>query len=195
MMKVPSSFKKEFLKKWIVGLQVCGSLNKNMSVSERKKAIKLSADIAMASARNGSTCWSRALIANASKQDANKLVVEHVLGDDESRKLTKQLPVGTSMALARKIRVIRSKKNILKRRSGPMRRAARKSNSSLSSSCIAKRLVRKRSQVLKSLVPGGEFMDETSLIEETLDYILSLRAQVDVMLKLANATELVTNQK
>jgi hypothetical protein len=55
-------------------------------------------------------------------------------------------------------------------------------------------MVNRRTQVLKSLVPGGEFMDDISLIEETLDYIESLRAQVDVMRTLAKATELVNGK-
>ncbi|CAH8386408.1 unnamed protein product [Eruca vesicaria subsp. sativa] len=42
--------------------------------------------------------------------------------------------------------------------------------------------VRKGTELLKRLVPGGELIDEKDeLIRETLDYIVYLRAQVDVM--------------
>ncbi|XP_022965992.1 transcription factor IBH1-like 1 [Cucurbita maxima] len=52
---------------------------------------------------------------------------------------------------------------------------------------VAKRLVQKRTKVLRSLVPGGEFMeDEALLIDEALDYISFLRVQVDGMRFLAN---------
>ncbi|CBI36613.3 unnamed protein product, partial [Vitis vinifera] len=82
-MRPPTSLKKEFLKKWIMGLQLCSSSKKEMSFLERKKAIKLSADVAMASARNATTRWSRALISNASKDDSNKGLVECILEDFE----------------------------------------------------------------------------------------------------------------
>ncbi|GLT97575.1 hypothetical protein SLE2022_151320 [Rubroshorea leprosula] len=188
-MRSPSSLKQEFLKKWMTGLHICGSLKKKMSLLERKKAIKLSADIAMASARNGTTCWSRALVANASKDEQDKILVQHILGT-ESERLMKKVSVLPLMNNKR----IRSKKVL--RRSYRSIRRAKKSNIAASppnkvlAISIAKRLVRKRTLLLKSLVPGGEFMDEIALIEETLDYILSLRAQVDVMRSLANASEI-----
>ncbi|GLT80436.1 hypothetical protein SLA2020_518750 [Shorea laevis] len=188
-MRSPSSLKQEFLKKWMMGLQICGSLKKKMSLLERKKAIKLSADMAMASARNGTTCWSRALVANASKDEQDKILVQHILGT-ESDILMKKVSVLPLMSNKR----IRSKK-VLRRSCGSIRRA-RKSNIATSppnkvlAISIAKTLVRKRTLMLKSLVPGGEFMDEIALIGETLDYIVSLRAQVDVMRSLANASEL-----
>lgn len=153
-----------------------------MSISERKKAIKLSADIAMASARNGRTSWSRALIASASKDDNHgKLFVQQILGSDCER-FTK---ISTS------IKRVRCKK-ILKKSSGTIiRRRMKRIPDKAVASSIAKQMVNKRTQILKSLVPGGVFMDEVSLIEETLDYILSLRAQIDVMRSLADATEMM----
>lgn len=181
-MRAPSSLKQEFLRKWILGLQICSSSAKSMSISERKKAIKLSADIAMASARNGRTSWSRALIASASKDDNHgKLFVQQILGSDCER-LTK---ISTS------IKRLRCKK-ILKKSSGTIiRRRMKRIPDKAVASSIAKQMVKKRTQILKSLVPGGVFMDEVSLIEETLDYILSLRAQIDVMRSLAEATEMM----
>ncbi|KAL3586357.1 hypothetical protein D5086_013224 [Populus alba] len=143
-MRAPSSvIKQQFLKKWIMGLQVFGSAKQNMSILERKKAIRLSADIALASTRDGRTCWSRALIANASKEDDSKVLVQHLLAPESER--LKKASTGLVMDNKR----VRCKK-ILKR------------------SCCIKR-VRK----------------------ETLDYIVSLRAQVDVMRNLAKATEAV----
>ncbi|GLT49625.1 hypothetical protein SLA2020_231710 [Shorea laevis] len=186
-MPPPSSLKQEFLKKWMMGLHICSSSKKNMSILERKKAIKLSADIALASARNGTTCWSQAIIVNASKDDQDKILVQHVLGR-ESERLMKRVSVLPLTSNKR----IRSRK-ILRRSCGSIRRRARKSIATsppkVVAISIAKKLIRKRTQLLKSLVPGGKFiMDEISLIEETLDYIISLQAQVDVMRSLANAS-------
>ncbi|KAF8400442.1 hypothetical protein HHK36_013740 [Tetracentron sinense] len=181
-MSAPSTFKKEFLKKWVLGLQICGSSTKNMSFLERKKAIKLSADVAMAYAKDFKTCWSRALIANASKQDDNKILVRNILGSEFER--LKKSSIGSKMCNKR----VRSKK-ILKRSCTILRIRSTATRRVLASS-IAKRLVKERTLVLKGLVPGGESMDEFSLLKETLDYIHSLRAQVDVMQRLAYASQL-----
>ncbi|KAE8730795.1 hypothetical protein F3Y22_tig00002880pilonHSYRG00107 [Hibiscus syriacus] len=154
-MRPCNSLKLEFLKNWIMGLQRWSFSKKEMGILERKKAIKLSADIAMASARNGTTRWSRALIANAYSKHDKHLVSK-----------------GASTEYSRRIR----SKKILKR---SCRRIRRRS----------KGLVRERTRILKNLIPGGELMNEGSLIEESLDYIVSLRAQVDVMRSLVSASE------
>ncbi|KAK8656828.1 hypothetical protein V6N13_098763 [Hibiscus sabdariffa] len=179
-MRPHSSLKQEFLKEWIKGLQRCSFPKK--SILERKKAIKLSADIAMASARNGTTCWSRALISSAAKDGSdNNHLVKQILGPESDR------PAVENKVPTRQASVC---KMILKRSCRIRRRGRRKcgAGAAAAPSSIAKHLVRKRRQVLRSLIPGGEFMNEICLIEETLDYITSLRVQVDVMRSLATAS-------
>lgn len=150
--------------------------NTTMDVSERKKAIKMSADLAMASARNGTTIWSRAIIAKSMKDRVPaELVLSHPVHGVKLSKLGRK-----------KTTMVQTKG---RRRVG--RRATRRSNffppSKAFARLVAKRLVEKRRKVLRSLVPGGEFMeDEVLLIEETLDYISFLRAQVDGMRFLAS---------
>ncbi|EXB94914.1 hypothetical protein L484_023022 [Morus notabilis] len=163
-----SQLKQEFLKKWLKGLKICSSPSKKMGILERKNAIKLSADLAMAFARKGRTYWSRAVIAKASRNSNNDM---------------------TLIKNASKQRFFQSKK-IMKRSQNVHRVLLR--NKSLSRKVLpnsmAKRLVKKRTQVLKRLVPGGDqCLDEVSLMRETLDYIISLRAQIDVMRCLAGA--------
>ncbi|XP_010268390.1 PREDICTED: transcription factor IBH1-like [Nelumbo nucifera] len=187
-MASPSSFKQELLKKWVLGLQSCCSMAKDMGISERKKAIKLSADLAMASARDGRTCWSRAVIANASKQNESKILVQKILGS-ECERLVKASSIGFSSCNKRF-----TSKRILRRSCSSLRRIRRSAPKRVQASSIAKRMVKKRTQLLKGLVPGGESMDEFSLIEETLDYIISLRAQIDVMRCLADASERLKSQ-
>uniref|UniRef100_A0A2P2IS36 IBH1-like N-terminal domain-containing protein n=1 Tax=Rhizophora mucronata TaxID=61149 RepID=A0A2P2IS36_RHIMU len=185
-MRAPSTIKQEFLKKWAMGLQACSSVKKNMSVLDRKKAIKLSADVAMACTRNGKTGWSRALIANASNNCDEKFLLEHIQANDDDDERQKN-NVSTRQFVRSKW--IASKK--ISKRSRRVRRVRRSNSSSvLLAKSIAKRMLKKRTQMLKGLVPGGEFMDDVSLIQETLDYILSLRAQVDVMRTIAIASEL-----
>lgn len=183
-----SLLKQQFLKRWIKGLQICSSSSTNMGVFERKNAIKLSADLAMAFANKGRTSWSRAVIAKASENNqSNTSKYCKILS--QRLKITK-----ASSPNDKNIRSFQSRK--VMKRSYRSRAALRKSSTIssphkvLSSSLLAKRLVRKRTQVLKRLVPGGDqCLDDVSLIKETLDYILSLRAQVDVMRCLANATD------
>ncbi|KAL2481063.1 sequence-specific DNA binding transcription factor [Abeliophyllum distichum] len=176
--------KHEFLKKWIKGLHIYSNFKKDMSILERKKAIKLSADVAIASTRNASTRWSRTVMANISKNETNKnkILVEQVFSD--SGVIKKKASSGLMACRNR----IKSKK-ILRRSHITQIRARKMGPHAVKASSIAKKLVKNRTQVLKSLVPGGENMDEISLIKETLDYIVSLRVQVDVMRRLASAAE------
>ena len=203
-----NSVKQEFLKKWIWGLRKYSSQKKNMSLMERKKAIKLSADLAMASTRNKSTRWSRALIANASRDGNNKVLTEHVSPSSSSppqrpatRKSFRRIRSCRNMLIRRNRAAvhcrtkdrksftarIRSCRNMLRRNRAVHSRAKDR----VVASSVAKRLVQKRTRRLKSLLPGGESMDGVSLVEETLDYIQSLRAQVEVMRRLVTASEIM----
>lgn len=154
-----------------------------MSILERKKAIKFSADVAIASTGNAATHWSKALVADvetsaAVDDGAARTVVEQMLG----RKL-----------VAKKALVITCSNKIVRRsRAAAHRRVVR---SRVGATSIAKKLVRNRTRVLKRLVPGGQELDEISLIKETLDYIASLQVQVDVMRHLAAAAERIDHQE
>ncbi|OWM89943.1 hypothetical protein CDL15_Pgr012580 [Punica granatum] len=137
----------------------------------------------MASVRGSMTKWSRALIANASCNSENKVLVEQISGCS-TEILRKSAPdLGRACRLQASVAKKITSKKILKRSRRMRKREPLPSR--LLPSSIAKRLVKKRTQLLKSLLPGGESMDDESLIKETLDYIVSLRAQVDVMRSLA----------
>lgn len=176
-MQPTSSMKEEFLKKWQMGIQICRPSIDNTSVSERKKAIKLSADVAIASLRKGTTCWSRALIQKTASED-NSLVRQMLSGIKAETLINKTLPKKT--LCHRKI-VRRSKKILMRRKSR---------SASEEAAAKAKRLVKRKTQGLRSVVPGGEFMsNDVLLIQETLDYIVSLQTQVNVMRSIVDATE------
>ncbi|XP_077216894.1 transcription factor IBH1-like 1 [Tasmannia lanceolata] len=170
-------FKQVFLKKLLVGLLQVDLSSKNMSFLERKRAIKLSSDVALAFARNGVN-WSRAIIRNVSKQEKNKTLVRNILGEKIDRQ-TKPCHAYLTCKRAGSNRILR--------RSYTMRRIRKCAPKRSVASAIAKRMLKRRTQVLKCLIPGGESLDELSLLEETMDYIVCLRAQVDVMRHLANA--------
>lgn len=175
-----SLLKQEFLRKWIKGLKKYNSQKKNMNLFERKKAIKLSADLAMAStSKDKTTLWRKALIANTStsidEQDISTTSSSHkkVIGKNSTN----------SYSLYRK-RIIGRRKTLRRNRA----------KERVEASFIATRLVKKRTRRLKSLLPGGKFMDDACLVDETLDYIESLKAQVEVMRCLVTASELFVNR-
>ncbi|KAG9143708.1 hypothetical protein Leryth_018887 [Lithospermum erythrorhizon] len=182
-MQNPNLGKKSFLEKWMKGLQRYNSSNKEMSILERTKVIKITSDIAMASTRKSSTFWSQALLANASQDDSNKTILEHMLGSNS--KIVEKAS-RTLLKMANNSKKIRSKKIVKK--SCMAKRVNRIEYHGLASCVVAKRLVKKRTQVLKNLVPGGKYLQNESLIREALDYIDSLRVQVDVMRSLAYAS-------
>ncbi|CAN8326628.1 unnamed protein product [Cochlearia groenlandica] len=182
MQQPTSTMKQEFLKKWQKGLQICGSSIDNTSVSGRKKAIKLSADVAMASLRKGTTCWSRALIQKAATED-NFLVRHILIGIKSETLINKKLPNKKINVCHRKI-VRRSKKILMRKR--------KSRTCSEEIVAKAKRVVKRKTQGLRDVVPGGEFMsNDVLLIQETLDYIVSLKTQVNIMRSIVDSAEAI----
>ncbi|MQL97516.1 hypothetical protein Taro_030208 [Colocasia esculenta] len=186
-MQPTASFKLAFLRHMLAGIRLAGGVSSapGMSVLERKWAIKSAADIAMAFARGSRTGWSRALVADLSGQERNRALARSILGREQFERLSRpahppecSLLSGSKKILRRSSCRVRSR--IRKRPPAPRR--------ATSASLLAKRMVRKRTQVLRRLVPGGKALeDDASLLEETLDYVVFLRAQVDLMQHLTNA--------
>ncbi|CAN8253115.1 unnamed protein product [Cochlearia groenlandica] len=151
-METYNMVKQEFIKKWITTLHTLdSSIEHPTNITERKNAIRLSSDIAIASARTGTTLWSRALISrtgNKTTTTTNKPIARRILKKARNRRV--------------------------KNRCTKLRRNGSNTKANIG--------VRKRTELLKSLVPGGELIeDKDYLIRETLDYIVYLQAQVDVM--------------
>jgi hypothetical protein len=66
---------------------------------------------------------------------------------------------------------------------------ARTALAAVSSREIARRLVRKRTKVLRSMIPGGQLLaDEVTLLREAMDYVVHLHAQADVLWRVSKAT-------
>ncbi|CAM0909077.1 unnamed protein product [Alopecurus aequalis] len=59
------------------------------------------------------------------------------------------------------------------------------------SSYQARRLLRKRTMALREVIPGGRqaAVDEDSLLREAIDYVVHLRAQVDVLRRVSEAVQ------
>ncbi|KAG1326500.1 transcription factor IBH1-like [Cocos nucifera] len=148
-----------------------------MSFLQRKRAIKLTADVAMAFAKDGAK-WSHALIMNLAKKPKNKTLLRSILGSEYER-LTKPC-LSWKMPRAKKI-LQRSFKMHSRIKKGARRLPGVNAASVHAEAAVT------RTKVLKRLVPGGEHWDNSSLLEETLDYVISLRAQVDLMHLLVKA--------
>ncbi|URE36634.1 hypothetical protein MUK42_08063 [Musa troglodytarum] len=179
-MQATKSFEQAFLRHLLRGFRLSAVSYKSMSLQERKSAIKLSADVAMASAR-GSRKWTRGLITKLSREDEHRSFLRLILGTEYGR-LTK--PRHGSWKIPRSKKIVRRSLRVCSRRKNNLR-----APHGVKSGVLARTLVEKRTHALKRLVPGGESLDGCSLLDEALDYVISLRAQVDLMQKLLTTFE------
>ena len=167
-MQGSKQFKRALLESLLLGLRKRAS--RGTGFHDRKRAIRLAADAALASARGADgTRWSRTMLAASSMELAHP----------------RQLTRGAKSASASS-KLIPGR--VFRRRSNRTRRPAKKACDS--AGVLARAMVRKRTSVLKGLVPGAEGLDdEFTLLSETLDYAVCLKAQVDVMQLLVRALQ------
>ncbi|KAJ3695412.1 hypothetical protein LUZ60_000789 [Juncus effusus] len=155
-----SSKRAALLKIFLSGLKKRKISNKNMSLLERKRAIRFSADLAMAASARKGAKWSSALMADLSSRSRRKTILPLKLRNVSGR--SKRILRGVTVNIPR---------------------------SKVKASSIAKWMVKKRELALRRLVPGGKCMDRCTLLDETLDYVKLLKAQVDVMRLLVKTIE------
>lgn len=162
-----------------MSLQVAGLTSKTMGLQERRDAVRLSSDVAMAVARGRAAPWARALVARHASERRNEALLRRILGG-----------AGYESAAA----AGRSRK-IVRRSHGACRRKRIKSSVMAASSgsnggaMVARRMVKKRLQVLRKLVPGGEALHGSfSLLSQVLDYVACLKTQVELMQRLCKGS-------
>jgi hypothetical protein len=162
-MRGPSveAFKHGFLKNLILSLGACRGASPGvatMSLHERKRAIKLSADVAMATTRGAGARWPRALLASSTPPPCKVQMCKKIVRRCRHRRTSFCSHARTALA-------------------------------AVSSREIARRLVRKRTKVLRSMIPGGQLLaDEVTLLREAMDYVVHLHAQADVLWRVSKAT-------
>ncbi|GJN38991.1 hypothetical protein PR202_gb28080 [Eleusine coracana subsp. coracana] len=166
-----TAFKQELLKNLLRALRArtdaCAF--SAMSVHERKRAVKSSADVAMAAARGVGARWPKAILAAAAGAGTS------------SNRSSCQVRSSRFRRVAR--RCFREK------RRGPAALAGA-GVAAASSVDVARRLVRRRTMALRKVIPGGDAaMDEASLLREAMDYVVHLRAQVDVLRRVSEAMQ------
>ncbi|KAL6888776.1 hypothetical protein ACP4OV_009802 [Aristida adscensionis] len=168
-MRGPSTmaFKQGFLKNLLLSLQACSSSPMAMGLEGRKRAIRSSAAIAMATAARGSRArWPQALLASPSPPC--------------------KAPATTKVQRCKKI-VRRCCHR--RRHDGIVSASLARSAAMSSSEVVARKLVRKRTKILRRMIPGGESLDEISLLREAMDYVAHLHAQVDVLRRISKAVQ------
>ncbi|WVZ94256.1 hypothetical protein U9M48_040166 [Paspalum notatum var. saurae] len=174
-MHAPSKFKKAFMAQLLRSLRAAGQASKSMGIRERRDAVRLSSDVAMALAVASAAraraaprpaAWARALVARHAAERRNEALMRRIMGGASYE---------MAAAAARSRKGERSRR-IVRRSRRVCSGAGRKRRSSLtaggcSAMAAARRMVRARLQVLRSLVPGGEGLLGFSLLTETLDYV------------------------
>ncbi|CAL9781388.1 unnamed protein product [Musa acuminata subsp. burmannicoides] len=168
-MQVTRTFKQAFLEQMLLGFRATDVSSKRMSFQEKKSVIKLSADVALAVAR-GSRKWTRGLIANLSMEQQKRQLPRMILVKQYERLMKPCSSTSWKIPSSKKI----------------LRKSLRVSSTRRKKKLCA---VEKRTRVLRRLVPGGESLSGFSLLDETLDYVLSLRAQVGLMQSLLMTCE------
>ncbi|CAO2206341.1 unnamed protein product [Urochloa humidicola] len=196
-MHAPRKFKKAFMAQLLVSLRAAGQASKSMGLRERRDAIRLSSDVAMALASSRarararaplpSPAWARALVARHAAERRNEALMRRIMGRAGYEMAAAAAARGRREARSRRI-VRRSRRVCSGAAAGRKRRAplaAAASGGGGGGRCgamaAARRMVRMRLQVLRSLVPGGEALRGLSLLSETLDYVVCLKTQVELM--------------
>ncbi|KAG6481429.1 transcription factor IBH1-like 1 [Zingiber officinale] len=161
------AFKQVFLKKMLLGLRHASPI---ASLQGRKAAIHLSSNAALAVARGDRRRWTRGLLSRLARQEERGAgpFLKLLLGDDRYRKLVPQ----NRKITKRSLKLIRSRKTTAKKKTSSAENGSRG---------LARCFLAKRMRLLKSLVPGGNSLGGSSLMEETLDYVVFLQCQVDLM--------------
>ncbi|XP_047057837.1 transcription factor IBH1-like 1 [Lolium rigidum] len=161
------SFKQAFLKNLLLNLHALTSTSASsfdaISLHQRKRTVKSSTDVAMAAARDDS-------------------------GDAGAVRWPKAILARASRAFK-----MRRRRRIVIRCCG-RKRCLTRSRAAASSSDggdAARRLVRRRTMALRDMIPGGRdaAVDETTLLREAMDYVVHLRAQVDMLRQVSEAVQ------
>ncbi|CAN6239196.1 unnamed protein product [Urochloa humidicola] len=163
-------FRHAILRNLLLGLRKGGAASRAMCFHERRSVIRRAADAALATARGAAPRWSRSLAAELS-QGRRREEPHHLPPPFKSAP-------SSSSECKPPIRMV-CKRMISRRR---FRARPKSKATAKSAGVLAGIMARKRAGALREIVPGGRGMvDECTLLGETLDYAVSLKAQVEAM--------------
>ncbi|KAJ1260170.1 hypothetical protein BS78_10G212000 [Paspalum vaginatum] len=180
------AFKQELLRNLLLGLRerapdACSSDAMSMTLQERRRTVKRAADVAMAAARGataGRARWPKAILAAAA---------------DTTPSSSSPSPAARGACRVRKSTAC--KRVLIRRRcwaNGAKRsvNVVRRGDPAAAARAVARRMVKRRTMALRKVTPGGHAaVDEASLLRETVDYVVHLRAQVDVLRLVSEAAQ------
>ncbi|XP_040382872.1 transcription factor IBH1-like 1 [Oryza brachyantha] len=185
-MHAPRRFKKAFMERLLLSLQVAGLTSKSMGLRERRDAVRLSSDVAMASARGRAAPWARALVARHAAERRNEPLLRRIMGGDGYDRAAAAAAGGGGRKEARSRGIVRRSQRVCSSR---RKRRSLQAMASGAGALSARRMVRCRLRLLRRLVPGGEALRGFSLLSETLDYVVCLKAQVELMQSLCKGSQ------
>ncbi|KAF8701323.1 hypothetical protein HU200_033652 [Digitaria exilis] len=194
-MHAPKKFKKAFMAQLLVSLRAAGQASKSMGLRERRDAVRLSSDVAMAlaSARRARApprsppAWARALVARHAAERRNEALMRRIMsGAGYEMAAAAAAAAERGRKEARRRRIVRRSRRVCsggaaRKRRGSLALTASGGGGRCSAMAAARRMVKARLQVLRSLVPGGEALRGLSLLSETLDYVVCLKTQVELL--------------
>ncbi|KAG8046863.1 hypothetical protein GUJ93_ZPchr0008g12895 [Zizania palustris] len=152
-MHAPRRFKRAFMERLLLSLQVAGLTSKSMGLRERRDAVRVSSDVAMASARGRGAPWARALVARHAAGRRNEAILRRVMGGGGYER-------AAAAAAAAGRKEVRSRKIVT--RSHRLCSSRRKRRSLAMAS--ARTMVKGRLRLLRRLVPGAEALHGFSLL-------------------------------
>uniref|UniRef100_A0A0D3G171 IBH1-like N-terminal domain-containing protein n=1 Tax=Oryza barthii TaxID=65489 RepID=A0A0D3G171_9ORYZ len=139
-------------------LRALSRIHRATPVTRRTRTIRRAAYSSMARAASPRRAWSRALLGQARARRSRTLMRRAaVLVRRRVIAAPAPSPASAAAAAARGVRIIAAGETSAAARAPP------------------------RADALRRLVPGGAGMEYSSLLEETADYLRSLRAQVQLM--------------
>jgi hypothetical protein len=173
----PTRFKKAFMAQLLLSLRAAGQAPKSMCLRERRDAVRLSSDVAMALASSSSArpaAWARGLLAKHAAERRNEALLRRIMGGAGYEMAA---AAGSCRKEARCRRIVRRSRRVVL--SAGRQRSSGSGGSG--GAMAARRMVRARMQVLRTLVPGADGLRGFSLLSETLDYVACLKTQVELM--------------
>jgi hypothetical protein len=174
-------FKKAFMEQLLLSLRAAGqgqASSKPTCLRERRDAVRLSSDVAMALASSArpTAAWARGLVARHAAEGRNEALMRRIMGAAAYETAAAGRSGGKKEA--RRRRVVRRSRRVLS--AGSRKRTA----------AAARSMVKARMQVLRALVPGADGLRGSSLLTEALDYVACLKTQVELMQCLCRASRI-----
>jgi hypothetical protein len=168
-------FKKAFMEQLLLSLRAAGqgqASSKPTCLRERRDAVRLSSDVAMALASSArpTAAWARGLVARHAAEGRNEALMRRIMGAAAYETAAARRSGGKKEA--RRRRVLRRSRRVLS--AGSRKRTAAAA----------------RMQVLRALVPGADGLRGSSLLTEALDYVACLKTQVELMQCLCRASRI-----